>query len=237
MYLSDVILFVFQQSPPSLDAYGFWETIFVYPFSFLIYLSTLLSGNVGIGIIVITLFVRLALLPLIIKQQKTLGVFKEWRKEKQKINERYKKLRDTNNKIQYENEVKEINDLSKDYEFKPFKYGCMPFIIQIILIISLFRSIRKENEFSEQTFFLFTLGEPDKYFILPLFVGILAYIQFKFTSPNFVILRYIMALLLILLCSFLPSALNLYFLTTYIFLIFQHVFVNKYVLNTQNKLT
>ena len=58
--------------PITSDSEGIWNTYFVYPLSWLITkMAEVLGNQYGLSIIVVTIFVRLLILPLMIKQIKS----------------------------------------------------------------------------------------------------------------------------------------------------------------------
>ena len=108
---------------------SFFANIFGY---FLNFLYTYL-GNYGLAIIIFSIIVKLVLLPMTIKQQKTM-------KKTAKIQE---KLKEIQNK--YKNDPQKLNqetiDLYKRENMSPFS-GCLGAIIQIILLFSVFFLVR-----------------------------------------------------------------------------------------------
>src|SRR4051812_5873182 len=57
---------------------GFFQTYFVHPFSSIIHATAeLLNGNYGLAIIVVTLIIRLVLMPLMLRQYKNQMAMKE----------------------------------------------------------------------------------------------------------------------------------------------------------------
>jgi YidC/Oxa1 family membrane protein insertase len=58
--------------PVTSESTGFWNTYIVYPLSQLItYFAEITGDNYGIAIIVVTIIIRLVLLPLMLKQTKS----------------------------------------------------------------------------------------------------------------------------------------------------------------------
>lgn len=90
-------------------------------------------GNYGWAIIVFTILIKLAMLPLSIKQQRTL-------KKNAKIQEKMKELQ-----FKYKNDPARLNQetmqLYKDENVSPLS-GCLSGIIQIVLLISIFYLVR-----------------------------------------------------------------------------------------------
>lgn len=90
-------------------------------------------GNYGLAIILFTLLIKLIMLPLSIKQQKTM-------KKSAKLQEQIKVLQ-----FKYKNDPEKLNremmDLYKKENMSPFS-GCLSSIVQFILLISIFYMVR-----------------------------------------------------------------------------------------------
>ena len=90
-------------------------------------------GNYGLAIILFTLLIKLIMLPLSIKQQKTM-------KKSAKLQEQIKVLQ-----FKYKNDPEKLNremmDLYKKENMSPFS-GCLSTIVQFILLISIFYMVR-----------------------------------------------------------------------------------------------
>lgn len=86
-------------------------------------------GNYGISIILFTILLRLVLLPINIKQQKTM-------KKSLKLQEKMKEIQDkySNDSVRLS---QEIQNLYKEEKLSPFS-GCLSSILQLIIIISMF---------------------------------------------------------------------------------------------------
>lgn len=90
-------------------------------------------GNYGLAIILFTVIIKILMLPLSIKQQKTM-------KKSAKIQEQVKVLQ-----FKYKNDPEKLNremmDLYKKENMSPFS-GCLSTIVQFILLISIFYMVR-----------------------------------------------------------------------------------------------
>ena len=90
-------------------------------------------GNYGIAIILFTVIIKLIMIPLSIKQQKTM-------KKSTKLQEEMKVLQ-----FKYKNDPEKLNremmDLYKKENMSPFS-GCLSSIFQFILLISIFYMVR-----------------------------------------------------------------------------------------------
>ena len=92
-----------------------------------------LIGNYGIAIIVFSILVKLAMLPISIKQQKTM-------KKSVKIQAKMKEIQ-----FKYKNNPEKLNqetmELYKTENMSPFS-GCLSAIVQIILLFAVFYLVR-----------------------------------------------------------------------------------------------
>ena len=109
--------------------FRFFANIFGYLLNFI----NNVVGNYGLAIILFTLFIKLIMLPLSIKQQRTM-------KKSAEIQEKMKVLQ-----FKYKNDQEKLNreimDLYKKENMNPFS-GCLSTIIQFILLISIFYMVR-----------------------------------------------------------------------------------------------
>jgi len=92
------------------------------------------GGNYGLAIILFTIFVRLLLLPLNIKQQRSMTSTQKMQPELQAIQKQYKGEKEKINE--------ETMKLYKKYNANPMS-SCLPILIQFPIIIALFNVIRK----------------------------------------------------------------------------------------------
>jgi len=92
-----------------------------------------LVGNYGIAIILFSILIKLIMVPISIKQQRTM-------KKSQKLNEEMKKIQ-----FIYKNDPEKMNQevmaLYKREKMSPFS-GCFSAIIQIVLLLSVFYMVR-----------------------------------------------------------------------------------------------
>ena len=99
------------------------------PFGLLLYWLNYFFGNYGVALIIFTIIVRAIMLPLNIKQQKSMRKTQIIQPELEKIREKYK------NDSQKQNE--ETMKLYKKSGVNPMG-GCLPLLIQFPVIIGLY---------------------------------------------------------------------------------------------------
>ena len=105
--------------------FQFFANIFGYLLNFI----NNFVGNYGLAIIMFTILIKIIMLPLSIKQQRTM-------KKSSELQEKMKVLQ-----FKYKNDPEKLNremmDLYKKENMSPFS-GCLSTIIQFILLISIF---------------------------------------------------------------------------------------------------
>jgi len=94
--------------------------------------------NYGLSIIIFTLIVKFALVPLTIKQMKSTKEMSNIQPELKKLQEKYKNDKETLN-------VKQM-ELYKEHNINPFA-GCLPLLIQMPIIIGLFSVLREPTQY------------------------------------------------------------------------------------------
>ena len=108
---------------------AFFANLFGYVLNFLYKIV----GNFGIAIILFSILVKVIMIPISIKQQKTM-------KKSQKINDEMKQLQ-----FKYKNDPEKFNQemmaLYKREKMSPFS-GCLSAIIQILLLFAVFYLVR-----------------------------------------------------------------------------------------------
>lgn len=155
-------------------------------------------GNYGVAIIVFTILVKLVMIPLTIKQTKSMKNMQEIQPKLKQIQNKYKNDKETMNE--------KVMELYKEHNVNPFG-GCLPLLIQFPIIIGLFTVLRQpENyglarEIVEQGFLwienlsaqpndyiTFSLENFElsmlKHMILPLLAGVTTYISTKTMSAG-----------------------------------------------------
>lgn len=117
--------------------FEFFANLFGYLLSFLYDLV----NNYGIAIILFTVIIKLALLPLSIKQQRTMQKSAKMQEKMKVIQFKYKNDPEKMNQ--------EIMDLYKNEKMSPFS-GCLTAIIQMLLLLSIFYLVRSPITYMEK---------------------------------------------------------------------------------------
>ncbi|MBD8138372.1 YidC family membrane integrase SpoIIIJ [Peribacillus sp. NPDC101481] len=219
------------KEPITADSEGFWNSYIVYPLSALIiWLSEAFGENYGLGIIGVTLIIRLALLPLMIKQVKSSKAMQAIQPEMKELQAKYSsKDAATQQKLQQETMA-----LFSKYNVNPLA-GCLPILVQMPILIGFYHAISRTEEIALHSFLWFDLGSPDPYYILPVVAGITTFIQQKMSmagmnsnpqmAAQMTMMLYIMPIMIVVFAINFPAALSLYWVVGNIFGIVQTYFI------------
>jgi YidC/Oxa1 family membrane protein insertase len=108
-----------------------WETILIQPLVNALLLCYQISfNNLGIAIILITVAIKLVLVPIVVPSMRSMQKMKDLAPELEKLKKRHK---DDKTKL-----MQAQADLYKAHNINPAA-GCLPQIVQLIILIALFR--------------------------------------------------------------------------------------------------
>lgn len=142
-------------------------------------------GNYGITLVVLTAIVKFALYPLYAKQIKSTANMSSIQPKMQEIQRKYANDKEMLNA--------KMAELYKEENFNPMG-GCLPMIVQMIVIFGLFALLRNPIQYlgssqdmlfavHESFLWISDLAQPDKW-ILPLGAGIATYFSFSMSQSN-----------------------------------------------------
>lgn len=210
---------------------GFFHTYFVNPFSFSLHaVADFFGGNYGLAIIIVTLVIRLALMPLMLKQYKNQMAMKGkldiLKPEMDAIQKKIKAETDPKKKQELQ---AEMMGLYQKHGVNPLNMGCLPLLIQMPILTGFYYAIRGSKEIATHKFLWFSLGQPD--IVITIIAGLIYYFQFKVSQSNIpaaqqeqMKLMGLLSPLMIVMFSFnAPAALPLYWVVGGMFLIVQTI--------------
>lgn len=180
------------------------------------------TGSFGLAIILLTILIKIVLLPVTLKQDKSM---KEMKSLQPKIDEIKKK---------YKGDPQLLNqktmELYKEHKVNPAG-GCLPLIIQLPILWALFGVLRKEGVVPDETFLWFSLTNPDPFYILPLLNGVVSFVQQKLmgtsNNPQMKNMMYMFPIMMIFISYKMPGGLQLYWLISSLTGVIQQYFVMK----------
>src|SRR5699024_8299332 len=130
----------------------------------------LFNGSYGLAIVVVTIIIRVLLLPLMIKQIRSTQAMQQVQPEIKALQEKYSsKDAKTQQKLQQETMA-----LFQKHGVNPFA-GCLPIFVQMPILIAMYHAIMRTAEIKLGTFLWFELGSPD--YILPIIAGLATFFQ------------------------------------------------------------
>jgi YidC/Oxa1 family membrane protein insertase len=215
------------KEPITSESAGFWNEYIVYPLSWLIKEGALLlGGSFGLSIIVVTILIRLAILPLMIKQTRSSKAMQALQPEMAELKKKYSsKDQKTQQKLQQETMA-----LFSKHGVNPMA-GCFPLIVQMPILIGFYHAISRTREIANDNFLWFDLGDKDPYYILPIVAGITTFIQPKIMmagqehNPQMAMMLWMMPIMIVVFAFSFPAALSLYWVVGNIFMIVQTYFI------------
>lgn len=185
--------------------------------------------NWGLSIIGITIIIKVILLPLTLKQDKSMREMKKIQPEVDKLREELKNKPEELNK--------RIMELYKEHKVNPFG-GCFPVLFQLPILWALFAVLRRTGDNAviptDAIFLGFHLNLPDPYYVLPVLNGVIAFVQQKLMSANnsqsnkaAEKMMYFMPIMLFVISAKMPLGLQIYWTTSSFFSFAQQYFIMK----------
>ena len=152
--------------------------------------------------------------------------------------------------VKYKNDKEKMNEkimeLYKEEKYNPAS-GCLPLLIQMPIIIALFRVLQSPTKFvftpeqfdaiAKNFLWLTDLGLPDKMYILPILSALTTYFQMNMvaakgnTDPNMKTMNMIMPIMLGWITLKFPAGLAMYWVVGNIFTIAQQYLMTKNLFN------
>ena len=196
------------------------------------------TGNYGVGIILLTVMVRVIILPLTIKQEKSMKKMREIQPEIDKLREKHK---DNPQEMQIK-----MQEIYKKNQVNPMA-GCLPLFVQMCIFITLFRVLNDANSIpNDATFLWFNLKQPDALVklpftgmfsainIFPLLNTVVTFFQQKMMStgtqdsnPQMKTMLYTLPLVILVMTYNMPSGVSLYWFTSSLLAVIQQFFIMK----------
>ena len=192
-------------------------------FAFLLNTTDKYVGNFGISIIVVTILIKILLLPLTLKQDKSMKEMKKLQPELEKIKQKYANDKQMLN-------IKTM-ELYREHKVNPLG-GCLPILIQLPILFALFGVLRNGIIPKDSSFLWLKLSVPDPFYVLPVLNGAVSFFQQKLmgsadSNPQMKNMMYIFPIMMIMFSLKMPSGLQLYWLTSSILAVVQQYFIMK----------
>lgn len=218
---------------------GFFYETFVQPLDhFIHWLGSNMGHNYGFAIIAITLIVRLALFPFMMRTYKNQSIMKEKmaliKPQMTEIQERVKRARTQEEKMEAN---QEMMALYKDNGINPLNMGCLPLLIQLPIVTGLFYVLKYPTEggiTKYPEFLWFDLTKTD--IAMTVIAGIVYAAQAYVSMQNIPdeqkaqmrMMMFISPIMIVWMSSISPAALPLYWAVGGAFLVVQTWLGNKF---------
>ena len=203
--------------------FGFFKTIAHWIFELLRIIHAAV-GNWGVAIILLTLLVRVIVMPFNIMSYKSMKAMSKIQPQMKAIRDKYK------NDPQKANQ--EIMALMKEAKANPLG-GCLPMLLQIPVFFALYQVLGQSIELYKAPFGLWIsdLSSADPFYIFPVGMGLAMYFQQKITpstlEPAQQKMLMFMPIFLIAIMATLPSGLTLYMFISTLFGVLQQLYFMK----------
>lgn len=225
-------------TPIQSDSPGFFNHYLIYPFSYLItFFANTFDGDYGLSIVLMTLIIRFAILPLMMNQTKKQIAMKEkmavMQPELNALKEKYKN--DASAEAKKQQQV-EMLELYQKHQFNPLNIGCLPMLLQWPITLAFYYAIRRTPEIAAHDFLWFSLGETD--LILPFIAAAIYYVQFRVSqsvsaqyqqnqSSQMAMIGLLSPIMMGVFSFAMPAALPLYWAVGGMFIIVQTMILHK----------
>lgn len=200
--------------------FGFFQTIAKWIFRLLQSIQAAV-GNWGYAIILLTILVRVVVLPFNIMSYRSMKAMAKVQPEIKIIREKYKSDPQKANQ--------EILKVMKDAKANPLG-GCLPMLLQIPVFFALYQVLGQSIELYKAPFALWIpdLSLKDPFFVLPVLMGATMFVQQKITpttmEPAQQKVLMFMPIFLTFLLATLPSGLTLYMFVSTLFGVLQQLY-------------
>ena len=203
------------------------------PLGQLLFLLNGFIGDYGATIIVFTIIIKFAMVPLTMHQLKSTKKMQDLQPKIQEIQKKYANNKEKMNEL--------VMQIYKDEKVNPAA-GCLPLLIQMPIILGLFALLRAPGDFisdpgflqvlHDSFFWVPDLSQPDKW-VLPILSGITTYFSFNMTSgamgsnQSMKMMKYMFPVMIVWMARSMPAGLSLYWFIGTVFQIGQQYFTNN----------
>ena len=207
-------------------AVDFWIVGFLaQPMIFFLKLFHGVIPHWGVAIILLTILVKLLLLPLTHKSFQSMQAMQKLKPDMEELKKKYGTDKQKLNQ--------EMMALYKRHKVNPLG-GCLPLLLQMPIYIALYRSIYASVELYQAPLFgwIGDLSAPDPYYVLPILLGASMFLQQKL-APTAVdsrqarMMMYFMPIMFTVFMLFLPSGLVLYIFVNTLLTMVQQLMIKK----------
>lgn len=217
---------------------GVWTSIIIKPLAWLIIQLGNIVKNYGVGLILASLLIRLAMYPITRKTAIQSELMKKAKPELDKLEKKYAGKADQESMMK---KSREMAMIYKKYDIKPIA-GCLFAFLQIPLFIGFYEAIQRVPAIFEGSLLGIQLGTTPitglsngnfLYLLLSIFVGATTYFSLTLNSASnpdnqqMKTMTRVMFIMILVMSIFMTAALNMYWITTNLFTIVQNLLVKR----------
>ena len=222
---------------------GLWTSIFVKPLAWLIIQIGNLVNNYGLAVIIATLLIRLVVMPITKKTAVQSENMKLAKKDLDRLEKKYANRTSQEDQMQ---KAQEMMIIYKKFNINPMS-GCLLAFIQLPLFFAFLEAINRVPAIFEEKLLGFHLGTTPwlgikggnyLYIIVVLIVAATTYFSFKAVRNDQVstsnemarqqkMMTNMFTIMIIVMSIFMSTALDIYWITTNLFTIFQNLIVRR----------
>jgi YidC/Oxa1 family membrane protein insertase len=134
-------------------------------------------GNYGVAIILLTILIKLLTFPLVLKSMKSMKKMADFQPKMKALQDKHKDDKQAFNQ--------EMMKMMKETGYNPMA-GCLPMLLQMPIFFALYRALDTAVELKHAPFifWLQDLSAKDPYFITPVLMSLVMFLQQKLTPPS-----------------------------------------------------
>ncbi len=214
--------------PISSEHEGIWNRIIVWPIVSIIQFLAEFTGSYAGGIILVTVLVRICILPLTLKQIKSSRAMQTLQPQLKALQKTYSS-KDAETQQQYQQEMMK---LMQSTGANPIA-GCLPVLIQMPILIGLYHAISRMNVTPMYELgSIFTVPLTTSSILFAILAGGMQYLVLKTgpalnTNPQMTIMQYILPVMIMIFGFRAPTAITLYWIVSSFISILQNIYLYK----------
>lgn len=214
--------------PISSEREGIWNQIIVWPIVSIIQILAEFTGSYAGGIILVTVLVKICILPLTLKQIKSSRDMQTLQPQLQALRKTYSS-KDAETQQRYQQEMMK---LMQSTGVNPIA-GCLPVLIQMPILIGLYHAISRMNVTPMYELgSIFNVPLATSSIIFAMIAGGMQYLVLKTgptlnTNPQMSIVQYILPVMIMIFGFMAPTAITLYWIVSSFISILQNIYLYK----------
>ncbi|SEO81329.1 membrane protein insertase YidC [Paenibacillus sp. OV219] len=226
-------------NPIEASSPGLFNHYLIYPFSLLLkWIANGLGGDYGLSIILMTLIIRTAIVPLMMNQtKKQVSMRVKMAVIQPELDALKEKYKDASPEAKRQQQA-DTMQLYQKHQINPLNVGCLPMLLQWPITLAFYYAIRRTPEIAAHNFLWFSLGKADM--VLPFIAAAVYFVQFRVsqkmsaqlqpnanTNNQLAYIGLLSPIMMGVTAFAMPAALPLYWSVGGIFIIVQTIVLNK----------